>query len=272
MKKKLHYALLMVCLLSVFYGCKESDNGLVDPDSPNYTVRFKSGDSSFSVSEGATSEVLKLDVFTDYVSDRPIVVKYDLEGDLGAFRILNNTPGEVVIPANEDTGSLLLSPIDNDAFSEEPVALKITITGADDPKFGTPVDRPEGYTIKTLFATEDDCPPSDRVDFNGSLSVEDVGYSTYGGTSRLGVACDELIIAANLPNSSAGLTPDFVFKFIPSGNDDGKGTVTCAKQPYGSNFYEGQGTYDNGVMTVDYKYTRASGSTIWPGQNIIKLN
>jgi len=247
-------------------SCNDDDASVPETTYENFT-RFSDGTASYEISEADASSISLPIVINDYATS-DVTVNLQISGSDGAYEILSGSANGVTIEAGTRMAMLQIRPVDNDEFNDPNNQITITITGVSGSDAVLAEDAAAGYLTKTITFKDNECMPGPRNNWIGPLAIEDVGFGFVAGSGAItNDDCDALLVTGNLPNSSLGLEPTFIFKLNPNNN-----TITCAPQSYGSSFYEATGTYDTATNTIDvyYLYKSSTGSLFWDGTNIIK--
>ena len=166
------YLLKILCVLivssAVFIGCDDDDGATsINPDR---IARFLNGEPTIEVSEAST-DIMEIPVFINAEFNAPVTVNFEIEGDPSNFELLSD-PNQVVIPAMERQGVILIRPIDNDEANVPQNSIIIRITGADS-GFEQPSGVSIGHAEKQIIFIDDEC-PVDASAFAGTYSVNEV--------------------------------------------------------------------------------------------------
>lgn len=136
-------------------------------------ARFFDSNLELSVSE-SSQENIEIPVYLTDVSPSPVVVSYEVSGDVESYKDLSTVQGKVVIPAGERMGRILLRAIDNDSFDRPNKKIEIKLSSVDNVEykiegtFGL-----TGYTKKSIVFLDDDCDLSHLDSFVGRYSVKE---------------------------------------------------------------------------------------------------
>lgn len=192
MKKYILQTIILCAGVILFSACEESGEHFVEGPT---NVGFNNYQDE-SVSE-ATPEIYEVELRTSRVLESPTTVSFDftavgLEEGVDFEFVSSNS--EVVIPAEQSIGKILIKFIDNLDVSQEDRFIDFTLTNSGgEPQLGQELIT--GLTEKRLYVLEDDC-PLDLSSFVGTYSaLENNGdYGPYEMTIELNEAGDGLII------------------------------------------------------------------------------
>lgn len=275
MKRQLLYLMSYILLATTVVSCVQDDGATsINPDP---IARFETSEEILNMPEEDGNTVYEIGVEVNYPKDEPVVVTYEMEGDLDLIEIVSEE-GRAVIPAGEQTGKILFTYADDNVFTgDRCVTIRVTGSNAG---FAPPTGVAPGLIEKQICIIDDEifCEPSEQEwnVFIGSLNSEDVGFGNNDAEGTFTANNCNLIVTGNLPNSNAQINAPFLFQMTPSGLDDGKGTVLVDNQPYGSSgfTYQATGTYDISIpeIRVSYEFINPSGDLQWDGTNIITPN
>lgn len=134
-------------------------------------ARFFDSNLELSVSE-SSQENIEIPVYLTDVSPSPVVVSYEVSGDVESYKDLSTVQGKVVIPAGERMGRILLRAVDNDIVEKRNNKITIRLTFVDG-NYDISDDIYIGYIQKDIIFFNDDCDLSHLDKFVGRYSVKE---------------------------------------------------------------------------------------------------
>lgn len=161
------FLLTMMGLLVV--SCSNDEGTTVS--SASKIARFLNGEESISISESLT-ENIAIPVYLTAVSSRPIIVQYEVTGDLSAYKDLSTELGSITIPAGEKKGVILIRAVPNETVESSDNKITVELVKVDE-EYILGQSLSKGYVTKEIIFLDDDCDIGHLDSFVGAYSVKE---------------------------------------------------------------------------------------------------